>query len=113
MPSVAVRTRLISSVAVSPPCAAQAAQMRPSMYFALSAVGATRSAANRRSRFWSGSPRCARGRSAGGSTGCGGSAPGGAISGVCACDGAASVTARAMNAKARQRVELVVHATEF
>src|SRR5262249_51832065 len=71
--SVAVLARPISRLAVSLLEASQIAQMRFSMYLALSSSGATLSAANSRSRFCVLSPRWARGSVLGGSIGLSGS----------------------------------------
>ena len=77
--------------------------MLPSTNFALSCDGATRSACEQAVEVLRGvaalrprrvARRLDRLRRLG-------AGPGGAISGVCACDGTASVTARAMNAKVR------------
>src|SRR5215831_5033040 len=66
--SIAVLTRPIRRLLVSPPSASQSAQMRFSTYLALSSVGAILSASNSLSMLILGSPVCGRGRLAGGST---------------------------------------------
>src|SRR5262245_34098599 len=66
--SIAVLTRPISRLLVSPPAANQSAQIRFSTYLALSSVGATLSASNSLSMLILASPVWGRGRLAGGST---------------------------------------------
>src|SRR5215510_11047840 len=66
--SIAVLTRLIRRLLVSPPAATQSAQMRFSTYLALSSVGAILSASNSLSMLILASPVCGLGRLAGGST---------------------------------------------
>src|SRR5262249_57230838 len=78
--------------------ASQIAQMRFSMYFALSSSGATLSAANSRSRFCVLSPRWARGSTLGGSIGLSGSG--------------STVSAGAGDAQDAARIAAAIHAMD-
>src|ERR1700730_8280020 len=96
LPSAALLARPINRLAVSLLEASQIAQMRFSIYFALSSSGATLSAANSRSRFCVLSPRWARGSVLGGSIGLSGSG--------------STVSAGAGNAQAAARIAAAIHA---
>src|SRR5215510_2067776 len=97
LPSAALLARPIKRFAVSLLEASQIAQMRFSIYFALSSSGATLSAANSRSRFCVLSPRRACGSVLGGSIGLSGSGStvsAGAGSTQAAANSAATIHAR-------------------